>query len=106
PFEKAQDGAATVRVADRFVIDSIRPLTSHYGYKLRLYGVRIQQLFGVSQGFGSLIPDIFSYTGNLEGLGYIDYWVSFPSTSAQPCYIGPGCCGCSSDCITVGSNDV
>ena len=106
PFEKAQDGAATVRVADRFVIDSIRPLTIHYGDKLRLYGVRIQQLFGVSQGFGSLIPDIFSYTGNLEGLGYIDYWVPFPSTSAKPFYIGPGFFGSANDSITVDSTDL
>jgi len=106
PFEKAQDGAATVRVAERFVIDSIRPLSIHYGDKLRLYGVRIQQLFGVSQGFGSLIPDIFSYTGNLEGLGYIDYWVPFPSTSAKPFYIGPGFFGSAHDSITVDSTDL
>jgi len=68
PFDKAKDGAATVRVADRFIIDSIRPLQIHYGDKLRFYGVRIQDLFAVDQGFGNLIPDIFSYTGNLEGL--------------------------------------
>src|SRR5437762_2792207 len=84
PFEKAQDGAATVRVTERFIIDSIRPLSLNYGDKLRFYGVRIQQLFGVSQGFGSLIPDVFSYTGNLEGIGAIDYWVPYPSTSGRP----------------------
>jgi len=106
PFEKAQDGAATVRVADRFVIDSIRPFSIHYGDKLRFYGVRIQQLFGVNQGFGSLIPDIFSYTGNLEGLGYIDYWVPFPSTSGRPFYIGPGFFGNANDSITVDSTDL
>jgi hypothetical protein len=106
PFEKALDGAATVRVADRFVIDSIRPLTIHYGDKLRFYGVRIQQLFGVSQGFGSLIPDFFSYNGSLEGVGYIDYWVPFPSTSAHPFYIGPGFFGNAQDSITVDSTDL
>jgi len=106
PFEKAQDGAATVRVADRFIIDSIRPFSIHYGDKLRFYGVRIQQLFGVNQGFGSLIPDIFSYTGNLEGLGYIDYWVPFPSTSGKPFYIGPGFFGNANDSITVDSTDL
>lgn len=106
PFEKALDGAATVRVADRFVIDSIRPLSIHYGDKLRFYGVRIQQLFGVSQGFGSLIPDFFSYTGSLEGVGYIDYWVPFPSTSARPFYIGPGFFGSAADSITVDSTDL
>jgi len=106
PFEKALDGAATVRVADRFVIDSIRPLSIHYGDKLRFYGVRIQQLFGVNQGFGSLIPDFFSYNGSLEGLGYIDYWVPFPSTSARPFYIGPGFFGNAADSITVDSTDL
>jgi len=106
PFEKALDGAATVRVADRFQIDSIRPLSIHYGDKLRFYGVRIQQLFGVNQGFGSLIPDFFSYSGSLEGLGYIDYWVPFPSTSARPFYIGPGFFGNTADSITVDSTDL
>jgi len=106
PFDKAKDGAATVRVADRFIIDSIRPLQIHYGDKLRFYGVRIQQLFGVDQGFGSLIPDIFSYTGNLEGLGRLDYWVPFPSTSAKPFYIGPGFFGLANDSITVDSTDL
>ena len=106
PFEKALDGAAAVRVADRFIIDSIRPLSIHYGGKLRFYGVRIQQLFGVSQGFGSLIPDFFSFNGSLEGLGYIDYWVPFPSTSAHPFYIGPGFFGNAQDSITVDSTDL
>src|SRR6266513_1067127 len=30
PFGRSLDGAATVRVADRFIIDSIRPLSLHY----------------------------------------------------------------------------
>jgi len=106
PFEKALDGAATVRVADRFIIDSIRPLSLNFGDKLRFYGVRIQQLFGVSQGFGSLTPDVFSYTGNLEGIGAIDYWVPYPSTSAHPFFIGPGFFGNATDSITVGTTDL
>ena len=106
PFEKAKEGSATVRVADRFAIDSIRPLRLHYGAKLRFYGVRIQQLFGVDQGFGSLIPDIFSYAGNQEGLGYIDYWVPFPSSSDHPFYIGPGFFGSAADSITVDTTDL
>jgi len=106
PFEKAQDGAATVRVTERFIIDSIRPLSLNYGDKLRFYGVRIQQLFGVSQGFGSLIPDVFSYTGNLEGIGAIDYWVPYPSTSGRPFFIGPGFFGNATDSITVGTTDL
>src|SRR6266550_6524579 len=106
PFEKALDGAAAVRVADRFIIDSIRPLSLNFGDKLRFYGVRIQQLFGVSQGFGSLTPDVFSYTGNLEGIGAIDYWVPYPSTSAHPFFIGPGFFGNATDSITVGTTDL
>ncbi len=106
PFDKAKDGAATVRVADRFIIDSIRPLRLHYGDKLRFYGVRIQQLFGVDQGFAGLIPDIFSYTGNQEGLGQIDYWVPFPASSGKPFYIGPGFFGSANDSITVDTTDL
>jgi len=106
PFDKAKDGAATVRVADRFIIDSIRPLSIKYGDKLRFYGVRIQDLFAVDQGFGNLIPDVFSYTGSLDGLGQIDYWVPYPSTSGKPFFIGPGFFGSATDSITVGTTDL
>src|SRR5439155_18788749 len=42
----------------------------------------------------------------LEGLGRVDYWVPFPSTSAKPFYIGPGFFGVANDSIAVDSTDL
>ncbi|HEV8266273.1 MAG TPA: PPC domain-containing protein [Gemmatimonadales bacterium] len=105
-FEQSSDGAMPVRIALSFFIDSIRPLNIGYAGKLSVYGVRVNQIFFMDQGFGTLIPDEFSFTGSLEGLGKLDFWVPFPSTSAHPFYFGPGFFGLLADSVTVGQDDI
>ena len=100
-FEKSIDAAVPVRVAPTFVIDSVRPLNVAYGAKVSVYGVRVNQIFFLDQGFGTLIPDEFSFSGSLEGLGKIDYWAPYPTTSGHPFYFGPGVFGSTADSVTV-----
>lgn len=102
-FERSLDATVPVRVSQSFVIDSIRPLTVGYGGKISVFGVRVNQIFFMDQGFGTLIPDEFSFTGSLEGLGRLDFWVPFPSTSAHPFYFGPGVFGSTADSVTIPS---
>src|SRR5574342_724442 len=104
-FEQAVDATVPVRVSPSFVIDSIRPLTVGYGDKISVFGVRVNQIFFMDQGFGTLIPDEFSFTGSLEGLGRLDFWVPFPSTSAHPFYFGPGVFGSTADSVTIPGDD-
>jgi hypothetical protein len=105
-FEQSIDAGVPVRVSPSFIIDSIRPLNIGFGGKLSVYGVRINQIFFMDQGFGTLIPDEFSFTGSLEGLGRLDFWVPYPSSSAHPFYFGPGVFGSVADSVTVGVDDV
>jgi len=103
-FDKSIDAAAAVRVSPSFIIDSVRPLTVAFGDKVSVYGVRVNQIFFMDQGFGTLIPDEFSFTGSLEGLGRLDFWVPFPSTSAHPFYFGPGVFGSTADSVDIPSH--
>ncbi len=83
-FDRSFDAAVPVRVSPSFIIDSVRPLSVGFGGKVSVYGVRVNQIFFMDQGFGTLIPDEFSFTGSLEGLGRLDFWVPFPSSSGHP----------------------
>jgi hypothetical protein len=105
-FEQSIDAAVPVRVAPSFVIDSVRPLTTGFGGKLTVYGVRINQIFSLSLGIGSLFRDDFSFTGSTEGLGRIDYWVPFPSSSDHPFFLGPGMFGSVTDSVDVLPEDI
>lgn len=102
-FDQSIDAAVPVRVSPTFIIDSIRPTTVGYGGKLSVFGVRVNQIFFMDQGFGTLIPDEFSFTGSLEGLGRLDFWVPFPATSAHPFYFGPGVFGSAADSVDIPS---
>lgn len=102
-FDKSIDAALPVRVSPSFVIDSVRPLTVAFGDKVSVFGVRVNQIFFMDQGFGTLIPDEFSFTGSLEGLGRLDFWVPFPSTSGHPFYFGPGVFGSTADSVDIPS---
>jgi hypothetical protein len=104
-FEQSIDAAVPVRVSPSFIIDSIRPLTVGFGDKVSVFGVRVNQIFFIDQGFGTLIPDEFSFTGSLEGLGKLDFWVPFPSTSAHPFYFGPGVFGSAADSVSIPTDD-
>ncbi len=103
-FDKSIDAAVPVRVSPSFVIDSVRPLTAAFGGKVSVYGVRVNQIFFMDQGFGTLIPDEFSFTGSLEGLGRLDFWVPFPSSSGHPFYFGPGVFGSTADSVDIPSH--
>lgn len=103
-FEQSLDAAVPVRVSPSFIIDSIRPLTIGFGGKLSVYGVRVNQIFFMDQGFGTLIPDEFSFTGSLEGLGRLDFWVPFPASSGHPFYFGPGVFGSTADSVDIPSH--
>lgn len=105
-FDRAIDAAVPVRVAQSFVIDSVRPTSMGYGGKVSVYGVRIQQIFFMDLGFGSLIPDEFSFSGSLEGLGRMDYWVPYPTTSGHPFFFGPGVFGAVADSVDVQPRDI
>jgi hypothetical protein len=104
-FEQSIDAAVPVRVSASFIIDSIRPLIAGYGQKVSVFGVRVNQIFFIDQGFGTLIPDEFSFTGSLEGLGKLDFWVPFPSTSGHPFYFGPGVFGSAADSVSIPTDD-
>jgi len=103
-FEQSIDAAVPVRVSPSFIIDSVRPLTVAFGDKVSVYGVRVNQIFFMDQGFGSLIPDEFSFAGSLEGLGRLDFWVPFPSSSGHPFYFGPGVFGSTADSVDIPSH--
>jgi hypothetical protein len=91
-YEQASSGSATVRVAGRFAIDSVRPNLVHYGDRVTVYGVGVNQLFAVTLG-ADLFPDHFSFEGNPDGLSSEQWWVPFPASSGLPFFIGPGVFG-------------
>lgn len=91
-YEQASSGSATVRVEGRFAIDSVRPNVVHYGDKLTVYGVGVNQLFAFTLG-ADLFPDRFSFQGNPDGLSSEQWWVPFPASSGLPFFIGPGVFG-------------
>jgi hypothetical protein len=103
-FDKSIDATVPVRVSPSFIIDSVRPLNVAFGDKVSVFGVRVNQIFFMDQGFGSLIPDEFSFTGSLEGLGRLDFWVPFPSSSGHPFYFGPGVFGSTTDSVDIASH--
>lgn len=104
-YEQASSGSTTVRVAWRFAIDSVRPTLVHYGDKVTVYGVGVNQLFVVSLG-ADLFPDPFSFQGNPDGLSSEQWWVPFPASSAAPFFIGPGVFGADSVPIVVVDTDL
>jgi hypothetical protein len=91
-YEQASSGSATVRVEGRFAIDSVRPTLVHYGDKVTVYGVGVNQLFAVTLG-ADLFPDPFSFQGSKDGLSSEQWWVPFPASSGLPFFIGPGVFG-------------
>ena len=105
-YEQAASGSVLVRVAGRFVIDSVRPSFVHYGDKVTVYGVGVNQLFALTLG-ADLIPDFFSFQGNSDGLSTAEWWVPYPATSGRPFFIGPGIFGSDTTAIvTVADSDL
>ena len=109
-FENAQVGDTLVRVAQAFVIDSVRPKSVLYGEKLTVYGVGLGSIFGLLLGGGELIPDPFSFSGSDVGLAQRQYWVPFPSSTERPTYFNFGggqfIIGQVADSVTVDTVDI
>ncbi len=104
-YEDAPSGALSVRVATRFVIDSVRPSLVHYGDKVTVYGVGVNQLFSLTLG-ADLFPDFFSFQGNPDGLSSEQWWVPYPTSSGLPFFIGPGVFGFDTVPVAVVDSDL
>ncbi len=78
-FEKSVPGTTRIRVSAAVHIDSIRPTTVPYGAKLTVYGVGVNNIFGITLGPGDLISDIYAFRGYKGGIGESDWWVPFPA---------------------------
>jgi hypothetical protein len=92
-FEKAQTAYITLRVAKPLEIDSVRPLTAHYGELLTVYGVGVDSIFVASLAGVNLIEYPFSRIRDSAGLGQISFWVPPPAQSDSLFYLGAGVFG-------------
>lgn len=79
-----------MRVSGPLEIDSLVPDTVRYGAKLRMHGVGVRNVFLATIGSGALIPDTFSFQGDREGLGSMEFWVPPPSRTSDLFVLGPG----------------
>jgi len=78
-YESAVAGTTKIRISQAIHIDSIRPTTVPYGSKVTVYGVGVNNIFGITLGPGDLISDIFAFRGYKGGIGESDWWVPFPA---------------------------
>ncbi len=89
-YSKAADMDSMIRVARALEIDSIKPATIRYGGRITVYGVGINNIFLAELGPAILLADTFSFAGNRNGLGHMQFWVPFPAHSDQMIAFGPG----------------
>jgi hypothetical protein len=92
-FEKSETKYVTLRVAKPLEIDSVRPITVHYGELLTVYGVGVDSLFIASLGGANLIEYPLSRLRDSTGLGQITFWVPPPARSDSLFYLGAGVFG-------------
>lgn len=92
-FEKAQTAYITFRVAKPLEIDSVRPLTAHYGELVTVYGVGVDSIFVASLSGVNLIEYPFSRVRDAAGLGQIKFWVPPPAHTDSLFYLGAGVFG-------------
>jgi hypothetical protein len=85
-FEQANSGDTTLRVAQGFVIDSIKPAFVKFGQKVTVYGVGVGNIAFLDLGFADLIRDEFSFQGSPDGLAQESYWVPYPAFTDAPFY--------------------
>jgi len=83
-FQNAVAGATKIRISTAIHIDSIRPTTVAYGAKLTIFGVGVNNIFGITLGSGDLISDIYSFRGYKGGIGAVDWWVPYPANNHRP----------------------
>jgi hypothetical protein len=99
-YQGAAEGTTTLRVAGLYAVDSVRPRAARYGEKVTLFGVRMNLTLGASISGQNLILDPFSFTGNRDGLGRIEFWVPPRATTGRLAFLGPGVFG-PSDSVAV-----
>lgn len=105
-YAKAADMDSTIRVARALEIDSIRPSTIRYGGRITVFGVGINGIFLARLGPGTLVADTFSFVGNRNGLGHMQFWVPFPSHSDQMIAFGNGVFGTAPETTFVNPVDI
>lgn len=89
-YQKSADLDSTIRVARALEIDSIKPDSIAYGGRITVYGVGVNNIFLAQLGAAILDADTFSFQGNRNGLGHMQFWVPFPAHSDQMIAFGPG----------------
>ena len=105
-YEKSVDLDSVIRVSRALEIDSIKPKNILYGGRITVYGVGINSIFLATLGAGTLIPDTFSFVGNRNGLGHMQFWVPAPSGTGPMLAFGPGVFGSSPETTFVGDHDI
>ncbi|MGH7510908.1 MAG: hypothetical protein ACREMZ_15765 [Gemmatimonadales bacterium] len=89
-FQGSTPAAFTLRVSDPVEIDSIRPSTVHYGEKVTLYGVGVNQLLFASLEGAALLPDTFSVSAGAGGISQLSFWVPPPAKSGHTIALSSG----------------
>ncbi|HWH03714.1 MAG TPA: hypothetical protein VN674_08500 [Gemmatimonadales bacterium] len=105
-YSKAADMDSTIRVARALEIDSIKPNTIRYGGRITVYGVGINSIFLAELGPAALVADTFSFVGNPNGLGHMQFWVPFPAHSDQMVAFGNGVFGTAPETTFVNPVDI
>lgn len=105
-YAKAKVEDSIVRVARALEIDSIKPKNILYGGRITVYGVGINSIFLAQLGPATLIPDTFSFAGNRNGLGHMQFWVPAPAGTAPLVAFGPGVFATSPETTFVGDHDI
>ena len=105
-YAKSADMDSMVRVARALEIDSIKPKNILYGGRITVYGVGINNIFLAELGPAILDADTFSFKGNPNGLGHMQFWVPFPAHSNQMIAFGPGVFATAPETTFVGDHDI
>ncbi len=105
-FEGSTPAAFSLRVSDPLEIDSVRPAVVHYGEKVTMYGVGVNSLFLATLHGAALVPDTFSITTGVGGVGQFSFWVPPPATSGKVVVLNPNQIVVAPDSITVVEQDL
>lgn len=105
-YDKAAPADSLVRVAHALEIDSIRPDSILYGGLITVYGVGVNNIFLAELGPAVLDADTFSFKGERNGLGSMQFWVPFPAHSNQMIAFGPGVFASAPETTFVGDHDI
>jgi hypothetical protein len=105
-FQGSSPAGFPLRVSNPLEIDSMRPLTVHYGDKVTMYGVGVNTLFLGSLQGAALLPDTFSVASGAGGVSQLSFWVPPPASSGHAVVLSPGQIVVASDSMTVVRQDL